>query len=329
MHTFWIVLIASAFITAGLNWLTPVVIKYRLKGHGIDRPVSTYRKRVKEQKERYIKKIMEIDQANGVIASIIIPPMVMIVLGSFMAMTWKPLLLLIFFYLLYQIPFILKHLFSKHIRTYMLIDEKALVVISEYPSLGVMNWELAEEDFDKYMKMPLTRSDYLKELDAFSDLAIQFVKLRETLEATRYQNILTLSDEKKEEHRAMVKKHEERYEELKNELFDVDKVWKYSIGVLEQPGIDFLNKEFEKKEVQTMPVSVSNEQVSPAIEELLKLANDPTVEESLRMYAMDTVKEILVKTEEEKARYQAEYKKDDAMSTIEAARNMHKLPIEK
>lgn len=328
MHTFWIVLITLGFVTAGLNWLTPVVIKYRLKGHGVDRPLSTYRKRVKEQKERYSRLVKHIDDESGdIISAMIVIPVFVLGCISLFGWMWKPLLLLIFFYLLYQLPFLLKNLFSKHIKTYMLIDEKALVVVSEYPSLSVINWKITQEDFDKYMKLPLTRSDYLKELDAFSDLAVQLVKLRETLEATRYQNILTLSNEKKEEHRAMVKKHEERYEELKNELFDVDKVWKYSIGVLEQPGVAFLNKEFEKKEVQ--PVPASNEQVSPAIEALLRLANDPETEESLRKYAMDTVKEIIVKTEAEKAQYQSEYKKDDAVSTIVAARKMHHLPLEK
>lgn len=328
MHTFWIVLITLGLVTAVLNWLTPVVIKYRLKGHGVNRPISTYRKRVKEQKERYNRLIKHIDDESGdfISAMIVIPTFILAGISLFGWM-WKPLLLLIPLYTLYQLPFILKNLFSKHIRTYMLIDEKALVVISEYPVLNQLDWKLGEKDVADFMKTFLVRTDYLKELDAFSDSAIEWVKLRETLESARFQDKRALSTEKKDEFMETVKKHQNRYKELQHELHDVDKVWRYSIGVLEQPGVAFLNKEFEKKEMQT--VSVSKEQVSPAIEELLKVANDPEAEDSLRKYAMDTVKEILIKTEAEKARYQSEHKKDDATSTIVAARKLHNLPIDK
>jgi hypothetical protein len=65
--------------------------------------------------------------------------------------------------------------------------------------------------------------------------------------------------------------------------------------------------------------------LSPAVEALLQVISDPNTDDSIRKHALDTVKEIELKTLEQRSKQKEEMKNNDDMSTIIAARQMHNL----
>ena len=327
MPTFGTVLLSLSFLLLCMSIYEPYRVRRLLLGHGIDRPVATYRARIRLERKRGLKNLLFDSYENGIpsvhmnlMMMILVLPLIL----SYITKEPKFLFIPLVDYVVLASFLLLPSLGRKPL-AYMVVEEEALPIMSRFDKVEKNLKELNESTMLKLMRRRIVNTEYLSVLDLMSDKTIDWMRLSKSLLDLKQvnPNSRLFQDEMRERLRGTGDELEQRYAMLYDELFEVEKLFAYSIGESEHPGARILNQEFQKRDLSNV-----TQKTSATIEALMEIVKDPIVEETMKSLALQSIQEIQTKEMEDNRRLESEIKQMDTISTIRTARMIHGLAEE-
>lgn len=307
----------------------PEIMHARVQKQGVNIDKRTIKQRLSEDRKRY-HDMFNKEHATAFIMAIFFAHMflTMIVLGA--TQSPKAFLVLLSFYVCYEAPILFSQIFSNKIKSYLLIDKKTLKTLSLLNTAGFnITKERLSKDKDflnNLLNRKILHAETIPEIVVIQELTKEYRHLGLAL-WTGYENKTNMlhTSPEYQELTELLAKHEERRNVLQKQLFEADKFFFYAVGMIEEPGLIRISEKINKPVVDVTLNQEKMDYLSPAVEALLQIISDPNTDDSIRKHALDTVKEIELKTLEQRSKQKEEMKKTDDMSTIIAARQMHNL----
>lgn len=324
MPTFGIVLLSLSFLLLCMSLYEPYRVRRLLLKHGVDRPVETYRARIWLERKRGLKNLLVDDYVlsnpsvlSNTMSLILVVPPIFSYITKEPNFLYIPLVNYIVLASLLLIPSL-----GRRPLAYMVVEEQALPIMSRFDKVEKNLEELNESTMFKLMRRRIVNTEYLSVLDLMSDKTIDWMRLSKSLLDLKKvnPNSRLFQDEMRERLHDTGDELEQRYAMLYDELFEVEKLFAYSIGESEHPGAHILNQEFQNRDMSNV-----GQKTSPTIEALTEIVKDPMVEENMKKLALQSIQEIHEKEMDDKRRIQSEIKHLDTFSTIRTARMIHGL----
>lgn len=317
--------ISSVAIFSGIlvAWtgLLPLLYYWKGKSNGLKKPLSYYRKNLKAQRKRTKESIV-----NGVFSSIegaetilfipIFVPLSIFFVVATETSFLNALAVVSVPYLFYKTLRLMHESYPLRFKLYGYIPLDALEVVLDTRKKDIM-------DINK----SVIRNGQWQEIVYFSDVATDILEMRETIADAKNQMSsprLTLEQQERISENIVVVEKLLR-ERIANLLRAEDTIL-FAIGEKSTLGLaEYTEKKMAEEINKNDAIPVRKIFQKPEIEEMLLLANDETLDVSVRELAKQTAEEIRLKDWEENKSQTDESRMNSALASIKTARNMNQL----
>lgn len=317
--------ISSVVIFSGVlvAWtgLLPLLYYWKGKANGMKKPLSYYRKNLKEQRKRTKKSVLDgflssIEGAEGILLVLVFFP-----LSIFFLVATETSLLNAFAvgavpYLFYKTIRLMHESYPFRFKLYGYIPLDALEVVLDTRKKDI-------KDINK----SVIRNGQWQEIVYFSDIATDILEMRETIaDAKNQMSSPRLTLEQQESISENILMVEKLLRERIANLLRAEDTILYAIGEKSTLGLaEYTEKKMAEEITKNDAVPVRKIFQKPEIEEMLLLANDETLDVAVRELAKQTAEEIRLKDWEAKKSQTDESRMNSALASIETARSMNQL----
>lgn len=317
--------ISSVAIFSGIlvAWtgLLPLLYYWKGKLNGLRKPLSYYRKNLKEQRNRTKEGILdrissEIEGAEVVLLFLIIVLFAIFLVVAKGSSFLNALAVAAVPYLFYKTIRLVHESYPFRFKLYGYIPLDALEVVLDTRKRDI-------NDINK----SVIRNGQWKEIVYFSDIATDILEMRETIaDAKSQMSSPRLTAEQKERISENIVLVEKLLRERIANLLRAEDTILYAIGEKSTLGLaEYTEKKMAEETIKNDSAPVRKIFQKPEIEEMLLLANDETLDVEIRELAKRTAEEIRLKDWEASKSQTDESRKNSALASIKTARSMNQL----